>query len=221
MYAPCILAMPDADLRSFGRNHSLPSHVRKDCNAVSRGIRKGSNPSGRTTVRFAGASTTAAVPQNAHEDDATSGSSVVCAPQRLQTMTLRSAPQPRSRGARNAASTGFSRTLSPCGATTFSCPQYGHLSAVTPGSQCRSAPHDSHGNLRTFVVAATGAAAVIARRYFDGGGGGGGGMLLFPPSSAYESTGAQPAAPGRHACVDSATWPLWIIALSASSVYGP
>jgi hypothetical protein len=70
----------------------------------------GSSPSGRTTFSFAGASTTALVPQKGQRPAAACGSSVVCAPQRWQAMTLRSAPQPRSRGWRKAASTGFSAT---------------------------------------------------------------------------------------------------------------
>jgi len=73
-------------------------------------MRNGSSPSGRTTFAFAGASTTALVPQKGQRPAATCGSSVVCAPQRLQEITFRSAPQPSSRGCRSAASTGFSAT---------------------------------------------------------------------------------------------------------------
>jgi hypothetical protein len=119
-------------------------------------MRNGSSPSGRTTFAPAGASTTAVVAQNAQALAATCGSSVVCAPQRLQTTTLRSAPQPRSRGARSAASMGRSRICCALGATDFSNAQYGHFSAVTPGSQRRSAPHPSHGNLRALAVVGSG-----------------------------------------------------------------
>src|SRR5258708_6159993 len=56
--------------------------------------------------------------------------------------------------------------------------------------------------------------------YFPGGGGGGGGIVL-PPSSAKLLTGAQPAQPGRQACVSAATWPLATMPRRASSVYGP
>ena len=70
----------------------------------------------------------------------------MCAPHRLHAMTFRSAPQPRSRGARNAASTDFSPTRSADAVTDFRNPQYAHCNAVTPGSQRRSAPHPSQGN---------------------------------------------------------------------------
>ena len=136
--------MRDADFRSIGRNQRLCSHFRNDCSAASRGILNGSSPSGRTMFESGGASTTALVPQNAHALAETCGSSVVCAPQRLQTTTFRSAPHPRLRGSRNATSTERSRIASAVAATAFSNPQYPHFSAVAPGSQWRSAPHDSH-----------------------------------------------------------------------------
>src|ERR1043166_8520703 len=57
-------------------------------------------------------------------------------------------------------------------------------------------------------------------RHLAGGGGGGGGGGALRPSSGNSVTGAQPLAPGRHACVDGGTWPFCTIARSASSVYG-
>src|SRR5262245_27163706 len=164
----------DFDFRSLGRNHSDDSQLRNVPTAVSRAMVNGRSPSGRTTFESPGASTTAAAPQKAHADAATCGSSVVCAPHRLQTTTLRSAPHPRSRGERSAAPSGFSATPG-LAAIVFSAPQYGHFSAETPGSQRMSAPHDSQGNRRTFAAAAVAIVMASAHRAGGGGGGGGGG----------------------------------------------
>lgn len=72
----------------------------------------------------------------------------------------------------------------------------------------------------THLRAACEAARQVLRgqRYFGGGGGGGGIAPAPNPNSGNSVTGAQPAAPGRHACVVGATWPFCTIVRKASSV---
>src|SRR5258706_6608718 len=84
------------------------------------------------------------------------------------------------------------------------------------GRQCTGAADERRRAARTAK-----AALLIATSadYFDGGGGGGG--IVPPPSSPKVLTAAQPAHPGRHACVSGETWPLASIPRRASSGYWP